>query len=121
MRRAAAGKQAVHRASAWLGPGAPCRWPSASSRVYGSLPWSSWVTAWPTSDEAYPGKFREGLPYLWLVLISWQPCLSELPHRCARYPNRLPILSASRTSMSADGTDSAAPSTSIGMLPDQHG
>ena len=36
-------------------------------------------------------------------------------------PDRLLILSASRTSMSADGTDPAAPSTSIDMLPDQHG
>ena len=33
-----------------------------------------------------------------------------MPHRCARYPNRLPILSGSRASMSADGTGSAAPS-----------
>ena len=47
--------------------------------------------------------------------------LSELPHRCARYPDRLPILSRSRTSMPADGTGSAAPSTSTGTLPDQHG
>ena len=38
-----------------------------------------------------------------------------------RYPNRLPIPSGSRTSMSADGTGSAASSTSIGMPPDQHG
>ena len=37
------------------------------------------------------------------------------------YPNRSPILSGSRTSMSADETDSAALSTSTGMLPDQHG
>ena len=47
--------------------------------------------------------------------------LSELLHRCARYPNRLPILSGSRTLMSADGTGSAVPSTSIAMRPDQHG
>jgi hypothetical protein len=47
--------------------------------------------------------------------------LSELPHRCARYPNRLPILSGSRASMSADGTGSAAPSTSIEMPSDQRG
>ena len=47
---------------------------------------------------------------------------SELPHRCARYPNRLPILNGSRTSMSADGTRFAAPSTSVSTcLPDQHG
>ena len=44
--------------------------------------------------------------------------LSELPHRCARYPNRLPILSGSRVSVSADWTGSAAPSTSIEMPPD---
>ena len=50
------------------------------------------------------------------------------PHRTLRaaallrrYPNRLPILSGSRSWMSADGTGSAAPSTSTGMLPDQHG
>ena len=47
--------------------------------------------------------------------------LSELPHPCARYPNRLPILSRSRSWMSADGTGSAAPFTGAGMLPDQHG
>ena len=46
---------------------------------------------------------------------------SGLPHPCAHYPNRSPILSGSRTSMSADETDSAAPSTSTDMLPDQHG
>ena len=45
----------------------------------------------------------------------------QAPHRCARYPNRSPILSGSRSSMSADGTGSAAPSTSTGMLPDQYG
>jgi hypothetical protein len=33
----------------------------------------------------------------------------------------LPILSGSRSWMSSDGTGSAAPSTSTGMLPDQHG
>ena len=47
------------------------------------------------------------------------------PHRtlraCTRYPNRLPIPSRSRTSISAGETDSAASSTSICMLPDQHG
>jgi len=50
------------------------------------------------------------------------------PHRTLRaaallrrYPNRLPILSGSRSWMSADGTGSAGPSTSTGMLPDQHG
>ena len=47
--------------------------------------------------------------------------LSELPHPCARYPIRLPVLSGSRSWMSADGTGSAAPFTSTGMLPDQHG
>jgi hypothetical protein len=47
------------------------------------------------------------------------PC--ELPHPCSRYPNRLPIPTGSRTSISADGTGSAAPSTSTGMLPEQHG
>ena len=48
------------------------------------------------------------------------------PHRTlrdaaplCRYPNRLPILSGSRASMSADGTGSAAPSTSIEMPSDQ--
>ena len=46
---------------------------------------------------------------------------SGLPHPCAGYPNRLPILNRSRTSISADGTGSAAPSTNTGMLPDQHG
>ena len=46
---------------------------------------------------------------------------SGLPHRCARYPNRLPILSGSRISMSADETGSAGFSTSTGMPPDQHG
>ena len=50
------------------------------------------------------------------------------PHRTLRtgaplrhYPNRSPILSGSRTSMSADETDSAAFSTSTDMLPDQQG
>ena len=47
--------------------------------------------------------------------------LSRLPHRCARYPNRLPILSGSRSWMSTDGTGSVVPSTSTDMLPDQHG
>ena len=47
--------------------------------------------------------------------------LSGLPRRCARYPSRLPILSGSRSWMSADGTGSAVPSTSTGMLPEQHG
>jgi hypothetical protein len=47
--------------------------------------------------------------------------LAALPHRCARSLNRLPILNRSRTSISADRTGSAAPSTSTGMLPDQHG
>jgi hypothetical protein len=47
--------------------------------------------------------------------------VSEAPRRWARYPDRLLILSGSRTSMSADRTGSAAPSTSTGMLPDQHG
>jgi len=44
------------------------------------------------------------------------------PHRalraaapCARYPIQLPILSESRSWMSADGTGSAAPFTSTGM------
>jgi hypothetical protein len=46
---------------------------------------------------------------------------SGLPDPCARYPNRSPILSGSHTSTSADETDSAAPSTSTDMLPDQHG
>jgi hypothetical protein len=46
---------------------------------------------------------------------------SGLPHPCARYPNRSPILSGSRTSMSADETDSAAPSTNTDMLSDKHG
>ena len=46
---------------------------------------------------------------------------SGLLHPCAHYPKRSPILSGSRTSMSADETDSAALSTSIDMLPDQHG
>ncbi len=46
--------------------------------------------------------------------------LSGPPHRCARYPDLLPILSGSRASMSADETGSAAPSTSTGMLPEQH-
>jgi hypothetical protein len=46
---------------------------------------------------------------------------SALPHPCAHYPNRSPILRGSRTSMSADETGSAAPSTSTDMLPDQHG
>jgi putative transposase len=46
---------------------------------------------------------------------------SGLPHRCAPYPNRLPIPSGSRTSMFADVTGSAASSTSTGMPPDQHG
>jgi hypothetical protein len=44
-----------------------------------------------------------------------------MPHRYARSLNRLPIPSGSHTSMSADGTGPAAPSTSTGMLPDQHG
>jgi len=44
-----------------------------------------------------------------------------MPHRYARSLNRLPILNGSRTSMSADGTGSAAPSTNTGMSPDQHG
>ena len=47
--------------------------------------------------------------------------LWRMPHRYARYLNRLPILSGSYTLRSADGTGSAAPSTSTGMLPDQHG
>ncbi len=44
-----------------------------------------------------------------------------MPHRYARYPNRLPILSGSRTSMSADETGPAASSTNTGMPSDQHG
>ena len=44
-----------------------------------------------------------------------------MPHRCARYLDRLLILSGSLISMSADGTGSAAPLTNTGMLPDQHG
>jgi transposase InsO family protein len=55
-------------------------------------------------------------------------CNEHRPHRTLRaaaplrpHPNRLPILSRSRSWMSADGTGSAAPSTSIDMLPDQHG
>ena len=47
--------------------------------------------------------------------------LWRMPYRYACYLDRLLILSGSRTSMSADGTGSAAPSTSTGMLPDQHG
>ena len=46
---------------------------------------------------------------------------SGLPHPCAHYPNRSHILSGPRTSISADETDSAAPSTSTDMLSDQHG
>jgi hypothetical protein len=55
-------------------------------------------------------------------------CNEHRPHRTLRaaaplrrYPNRSPILSGLHSWMSADGTGSAAPSTSTGMLPDQHG
>ena len=54
-------------------------------------------------------------------LRLWGAKVCPEPHRCAGYPNRSPILSGSRTSMSADGTGSAVPSTSIDMPPDQHG
>jgi transposase InsO family protein len=55
-------------------------------------------------------------------------CNEHRPHRTLRaaaplrpLPTRLPILSGSRSWVSADGTGSAAPSASTGMLPDQHG
>ena len=59
---------------------------------------------------------------------SGHSCNEHRPHRTLRaaaplhpLPEPITILSGSRTSMSADGTGSAAPSTSTGMLPDQHG
>jgi hypothetical protein len=54
-------------------------------------------------------------------MSEYSSSLSRLPHRCARYLDRLLILSGSRISMSADGTGSAVPSTNTSMLPDQHG
>jgi len=47
--------------------------------------------------------------------------VNAMPHRYASYLDRLLTLSESRTSMSADGTGSAAPSMNTGMLPYQHG
>lgn len=42
---------------------------------------------------------------------------AELPHPCARYPSRLPILSGSRSWMSADGTDQRHPAVSGNAAP----
>jgi putative transposase len=44
----------------------------------------------------------------------------QAPHPCARSPDRS-LLNGSRTSMSADETGSAVPSTSTSTQPDQHG
>jgi len=55
------------------------------------------------------------------VTSPWDGNVNAMPHRYASYLDRLLTLSESRTSMSADGTGSAAPSMNTGMLPYQHG
>jgi hypothetical protein len=93
---------------------------------------TAWTLAFEDPQQATPGAAGllrllafcapEAVPLRLLLRPREGPTEpSGLAHHCAHYPNRPPILSGSRASMSADETDSAALSTSTGMLPDQHG